>query len=57
MQKKKTRFDQVPIEVAEKVLRQQTSQAKTMANGSLLLRNPVSARVGRRRRQRRRLYC
>jgi hypothetical protein len=49
MQKRKTQFDQVPVEVAEKVLRKQNSQSKTVAIESL-------ARVGRRRRLRRRLY-
>ncbi len=56
MQKRKTQFDQVPVEVAEKVLRQQTSEPKAIATGCLLLRNPVPTRVGRRRRLRRHLY-
>jgi hypothetical protein len=57
MQKRKTQFDQVPVEVAEKVLRQQTSEPKAVATGCLLLRNPAPTRVSRiRRLRRRRLY-
>jgi hypothetical protein len=55
MQKRKTQFDQVPVAVAEKVLRQQTSEPKAVATGCLLLRNPVPTRVSRIRRLRRRL--
>lgn len=56
VQKKKTQFDQVPVEVAEKVLRQQSSEPKAVATGCLLLRSPVPTRVNRLRRLRRRLY-
>lgn len=56
MQKKKTHFEQVPIEVAEDALRQQTSRPKPITNGSLVLLNPVPQRVGTRRFVRRRLY-
>jgi hypothetical protein len=56
MQKRKTLFDQVPVEVAEKVLRQQTSEPKAVAAGCLLLRNPAPTRVSRIRRLRRRHY-
>jgi hypothetical protein len=56
MQKKKTHFEQVPIEVAEEALRQQTSRPKPITNGSLVLLNPVPQRVGTRRFVRRRLY-
>jgi hypothetical protein len=56
MQKRKTRFEQVPIEAAENALRQQTNRPRTVANRSLLLRNPVPIRVGRRRLLRRRIY-
>jgi hypothetical protein len=54
MQKRKTRFEQVPIEVAENALRQQTSRPKTIAYRTLLLRHPVRMRVGHRRFLRRR---
>jgi hypothetical protein len=56
MQKRKTRFDQVPIKVAEQVLRRQISEPRPIATGCLLLRNPVPTRVGRGRRPRRHLY-
>jgi hypothetical protein len=56
MQKRKTHFEQVPMEAAENALRLQVSRPKTIANGSLLLRNPVRIRVGRRRLLRRRIY-
>jgi hypothetical protein len=56
MQKRKTRFEQVPIEAAENALRQQTSRPRTVSNGSLLLSNPVPIRVGRRRLRHRRIY-
>jgi hypothetical protein len=56
MQKRKTRFEQVPIEVAENALRLQTSRRTPIANRSLLFRNPVRIRVGPRRLLRRRPY-
>jgi hypothetical protein len=56
MQKRKTHFEQVPIGVAENALRQQSSRPKTIANGSLLLMNPVPLRVGTRGLLRRRLH-
>jgi len=56
MQKRKTHFEQVPIEVAENALRQQTSKQKMFTMGSPLLRNPVPNRVGSRRFLRRRFY-
>jgi hypothetical protein len=56
MQKREIRFEQVPIEIAEKVLRQQTSGPKAIATGCLLLRSPVPTRVSRLRRLRRRLH-
>ena len=49
MQKRKTHFEQVPIEVAEHALRQQTSRPKTILNRSPLLTNPVPLRAGTRR--------
>jgi len=56
MQKRKTHFEQVPIEVAENALRLQTSRRTAIANRSLLLRNTVRIRVGPRRFQRWRPY-
>jgi len=56
MQKGKTQFNQVPVAVAEKVLRLQTGGPKATAKGCLLLRTPVLTRVSRLRRLRRRLY-
>jgi hypothetical protein len=56
MQKRKTHFEQVPIEVAENALRQRTSKQKMVTMGSPLLRNPVPIRVGLRRFLRRRPY-
>jgi hypothetical protein len=56
MHERKTHFEQVSIEVAENALRQQISRPKTIANGSLLLRNPVPIRVGPRRFLRRRPF-
>jgi len=56
MQKKKTHFEQVPIEVAEDALRQQTSRPKPITNANLVLLNRVPQRVGTRRFVRRRLY-
>jgi hypothetical protein len=48
MQKRKTRFEQVPIEVAENAFRHQTGRPKSIASGTLLLRNPVPVRAGLR---------
>ena len=56
MQKRKTHFEQVPIEVAQNALRQQTGRPKTILNRSPLLMNPVPLRVGARRFLRRR-HC
>jgi hypothetical protein len=56
MQKRKTRFEQVPIEVAEDALRLQTSRRTAIANRSLFFRNTVRIRVGPRRFLRRRHY-
>jgi hypothetical protein len=54
MQRRKTRFEQVPIEVAESALRLQTSPPTTIVYRSRLLRSPVLIRVGARRFPRRR---
>jgi hypothetical protein len=56
MQKRETHFEQVPIEVAENALRQQTIKQKMFTMGSPLLKNPVRIRVGLRRFLRRRPY-
>jgi hypothetical protein len=56
MQKKKTRFEQVPLKAAKSALRLQTSRPKTAANGSPLSGNPVPIRMGIRRFLRRRPY-
>jgi hypothetical protein len=53
MQITKTRFDQVPIKVAEQALRLRTGGLQTVAHGNLTLRNPLPTRAGRRRVQRR----
>ncbi len=55
MQKKKTRFEQVPIKVAEQALRLPTGGPQTVAHGNLTLRNRLTTRVARRRFQRRHL--
>ena len=56
MQKKKTRFEQVPIKVAERALRLRTGDPQTVAHGSLTLRNRLTTRVARRRFRRRYLW-
>jgi hypothetical protein len=56
MQKKKTRFEQVPIKVAEQALRLRTGGPQTVAHGNLTLRNRPPTRVARRRFQRRYLW-
>jgi hypothetical protein len=56
MQKGKTHFEQVPIEVAENALRLQATRRTAIANRSLLSRHPVRIRVGPRRFLRRRPY-
>ncbi len=56
MQKRKTHFEQIPIEVAEKALRQQARRRTAIANRSLLLRHPIRRRVGSRLFLRRRPY-
>jgi hypothetical protein len=49
MQTTKTRFDQVPIKVAERALRLQTGGPQTVARGNPARRNPVPTGVRRRR--------
>jgi hypothetical protein len=58
MQKKKTRFEQVPTEIAENALRLGGSRSNTIANGNgnLWLRNPAPIRAGSRHLRRRRRY-
>jgi hypothetical protein len=56
MQRRKTHFDQVPMEVAENALRVQPSQLKTNAIESLIFRNPDPIRIGIRRLLNRRPY-
>ena len=56
MQKKKTRFEQVPIEVAEIALQQQIARRRTSANESISLRNSLPIRAGLRRFLHRRPY-
>jgi hypothetical protein len=54
MQERKTRFEQVPIEVAKNALRLHTSRPVIIANASHSLRNRVPIRAGGRRFLRRR---
>jgi hypothetical protein len=56
MQKKKTHFEQVPLEVAEHALRQQTSKPRGLTKGTVLSLNSVPQRLGTRRFVRRRLH-
>jgi len=56
MQRRKTHFDQVPMEVAENALRVQASRLKPNAIGNLIFRNPGPIRVGIRRLLHRRPY-
>jgi hypothetical protein len=53
MQKTKTRFEQVPIKVAEQALRLRTDGPQTVSHGNLALRNRPTTRVARRRFRRR----
>lgn len=55
MQKTKTRFEQVPIKVAERALRLRTAGPQTVSHGNLALRNRLTTRVARRRVRRRHL--
>jgi hypothetical protein len=48
MQKKKTRFEQVPIKVAELALRLPTGGSQSVAHGNLTRRNRLTTRVRRR---------
>jgi hypothetical protein len=56
MQKRKTRFEQVPIEVAENALRLPIVRPNTNGYASLSLSNLVPIRAGRRRLRRRRTF-
>ncbi len=49
MQTRKTRFEQVPIEVAEQALRLRTGGPHADAQGNLALRNRLATRARRRR--------
>jgi hypothetical protein len=54
MQARKTRFEQVPIEVAKSALRLHSKQPRAIATRSDLARNRVRIRAGGRRLLRRR---
>ena len=55
MTEQKTRFEQVPVEIAEDALRLQPSQSKIIANESTAFTNLLPRRVGVRRPLRRHL--
>ena len=50
MTTRKTRFEQVPVKIAESALRLQSSQSEIIANGNTGLTNHLPRRVGVRRR-------
>jgi hypothetical protein len=56
MRERKTRFEQVPVEIAKNALRLQPKRPKTIGDPDLLVSNPVRLPVPPKRFRRRRTF-